>query len=345
MPQLVQISDLSKRYTPNLFSNKSLLSDSTTISFSQISVGGGYELSEVDSYTGVGSAFRVGLVQNVDTGFQTIFNFGDALTTIVNEQANYLFQMSLKVVLNNGLNLIDLIVTPFINSAPQTPFTITLNVGEMPNNKYVTFSQNINLNVDDEVDFSFEFARDSVGTPNPNATICIDGFKLEKDTYEVGGSGIPSIYTLPLNTENETGFQSRTDETNNQSLLALTDNLVSFSGILEENGGLSLLDSNAKITPIGLNDIVSVDFAFTGVVPIGTNLFLSIYLKVDGNIFRATTLPIIKGVGLDDHFSVSFILPVGADFLANGATIHVNPLVAMTIKNRYVSVTRLAKGV
>ena len=30
--------------------------------------------------------------------------------------------------------------------------------------------------------------------------------------------------------------------------------------------------------------------------------------------------------------------------MTNCATIHVNPLVAMTIKDRYVSVTRLAKG-
>lgn len=143
---------------------------------------------------------------------------------------------------------------------------------------------------------------------------------------------------------NFTGFQSRVDTTNTQTLTALTDNLISFTGTLEENGGLTLMDSNAKITPISLNDIISVDFAFTGVVPVGSNLFLSIYLKVNGNIFRATTLPIIKGVGLDDNFSVSWILPVGADFLANGAEIYINPLVGLDIKNRYVSVTRIGKG-
>lgn len=141
-----------------------------------------------------------------------------------------------------------------------------------------------------------------------------------------------------------TGFQSRVDNTNTQTLTSLTDNLISFSGTLEENGGLTLIDSNAKITPMSLNDIISVDFAFTGVVPSGTNLFLSIYLKVNGNIFRATTLPIIKGVGLDDHFSVSWILPVGADFLANGAEIYVNPEAGLDIKNRYISVTRIGKG-
>jgi hypothetical protein len=144
--------------------------------------------------------------------------------------------------------------------------------------------------------------------------------------------------------ETTTGFQSRTDESNEQTLLPLTDNLISFTGTLEENGNLDLLDTNAKITPIGLNDIISVDFAFTGVVPVGSNLFLSVYLKVDGNIFRATTLPIIKGVGLDDHFSVSWILPVGSSFLANGAEIYVNPIAGLNIKNRYVCVTRLAKG-
>lgn len=141
-----------------------------------------------------------------------------------------------------------------------------------------------------------------------------------------------------------TGFQSRVDNTNIQVLTGATDNLISFTGTLEQNGGLTLMDSNAKITPIGLNDIISVDFAFTGVVPSGTNLFLSVYLIVNGNIFRATTLPIIKGVGLDDYFSVSWILPVGSDFLANGGLIYINPSVGLTIKNRYINVSRIAIG-
>ena len=157
-------------------------------------------------------------------------------------------------------------------------------------------------------------------------------------------TGLPKINDNFTELYSFTGFQSRTDTTNTQSLTALTDNLISFSGTLEENGGLTLMDSNAKITPMSLNDIISVDFAFTGVVPVGTNLFLSIYLKVNGNIFRASTLPIIKGVGLDDHFSVSWVLPVGADFLTNGAEIYVNPVVGLTIKNRYISVTRIGKG-
>lgn len=141
-----------------------------------------------------------------------------------------------------------------------------------------------------------------------------------------------------------TGFQSRVDNTNTQTLTGLTDNLISFTGTLEENGGLTLMDSNAKITPISLNDIISVDFAFTGVVPVGSNLFLSVYLKVGGNIYRSVSLPIVKGVGLDDYFSVSWILPVGSAFLSNGGLIYVNPIVGLTIKNRYVSVSRIGKG-
>lgn len=143
---------------------------------------------------------------------------------------------------------------------------------------------------------------------------------------------------------NATGFQSRTDTTNTQTLTGLTDNLVAFSGVLEENGGLTLTDSNAKITPMSLNDIISVDFAFTAVVPLGTNLFLSIYLKVNSNIFRANTMSIIKGVGLDDNFSVSWVLPVGTDFLANGGEIYINPVVTLDIKNRYINVARIGKG-
>ncbi len=141
-----------------------------------------------------------------------------------------------------------------------------------------------------------------------------------------------------------TGFQSISDTTNIQTLTALTDNLVSFSAPFEENGGLTLMDSNAKITPVGLNDIMGVDFSFTGVVPIGSNLFLSIFLKVGGVIYRATSQSLVKGVGLDDYFSVSWILPVGASFLSNGGLIYVNPVVGMNIKNRYLSVTRIGKG-
>lgn len=142
----------------------------------------------------------------------------------------------------------------------------------------------------------------------------------------------------------DTGFQSRTDTTNTQTLTGLTDNLISFTGVLEENGGLTLMDSSAKITPISLNDIIAVDFAFTAVVPVGTNLFLSIYLKVNSNIFRANTMSIIKGVGLDDNFSVSWVLPVGGDFLANGGEIYINPVVTLDIKNRYINVARIGKG-
>jgi hypothetical protein len=264
------------------------------------------------------------------------FNLSDYSVTAP-KTGSYIFSYRLKKV--NPTDSIDFAVEIFVNGILSTETTYDNNLavnGDWTNLNWNTFAQSISLDAGDVLTFRFIMNTDLLIT-----SLYLDGLKLELDDRFLG---IPSIYSKPLVTESETGFQSRTDETNNQSLLALTDNLVSFSGVLEENGGLDLLDSSAKVTPIGLNDIISVDFAFTGVVPIGTNLFLSIYLKVDGNIFRATTLPIIKGVGLDDHFSVSWILPVGADFLSNGATIHVNPLVAMTIKNRYVSVTRLAKG-
>ena len=264
------------------------------------------------------------------------FNLSDYSVTAP-KTANYIFSYRLKKV--NPTDSIDFAVEIFVNGILSTDTTYDNNLsvnGYWTNLHWNTFAQSISLNAGDVLTFRFIMNTDLLIT-----SLYLDGLKLELDDRFLG---VPSIYSKPLVTESETGFQSRTDETNNQSLLSLTDNLISFSGTLEENGGLTLIDSNAKVTPIALNDIISVDFAFTGVVPVGSNLFLSVYLKVNGNIFRATTLPIIKGVGLDDYFYVSWILPVGTDFLANGATIHVNPLVAMTIKDRYVNVTRLSKG-
>jgi len=178
---------------------------------------------------------------------------------------------------------------------------------------------------------------------------------MAKQTIGIGtiaGDGTGDVLRIAFDKVNDnfdelysaTGFQSVSDTTNTQTLTALTDNLISFSATPEENGGLTLMDSNAKITPVGLNDIIGVDFSFTGVVPVGTNLSLSVFLKVAGVNYRSTSQPIVKGAGLDDYFSASWILPVGASFLSNGGLIYVNPVVGMTIKNRYLSVTRIGKG-
>jgi hypothetical protein len=337
MAQLVQIQQCRDEYSENILPVTALISDSSDISFTgdgAISISEDYQFSDNKS-------LKLEMpLSGIDIK-ESFFNLGSNLQKQVKYDGNYIFSLRfLNETAPSSEVLVNIKVNVFVNAILAHTFEIEKDQNDYEDFKVYTLGQSFNLSANDVVNFTFEVYSEEVAPP-PTLKLYFSGFKLELDDRFLG---IPSIYSKPLVTESETGFQSRTDETNNQSLLSLTDNLVSFSGVLEESGGLDLLNSSAKVTPIALNDIISVDFAFTGVVPIGTNLFLSIYLKVGTDIFRATTLPIIKGVGLDDHFSVSWILPVGADFLANGATIHVNPLVAMTIKNRYVSVTRLAKG-
>ena len=330
MAQVVQIQQCRAEYSENLLP----IMEDRTLTITSGMANGAVNYN-TNFHFDEGSSIKMDITSSGLNKFIN-FNLSDYSVT-ASKTANYIFSYRLKKV--NPTDSIDFAVEIFVNGILSTDTTYDNNLavnGNWTNLHWNTFAQSISLNAGDVLTFRFIMNTDLLIT-----SLYLDGLKLELDDRFLG---VPSIYSKPLVTESETGFQSRTDETNNQSLLSLTDNLISFSGTLEENGGLNLLNSSAKITPIALNDIISVDFAFTGVVPVGSNLFLSVYLKVNGNIFRATTLPIIKGVGLDDYFSVSWILPVGADFLANGATINVNPLVAMTIKDRYVNVTRLAKG-
>lgn len=161
-------------------------------------------------------------------------------------------------------------------------------------------------------------------------------------TLRAGGDMINDNFTELYGA---TGWQARVDTTNTQSLTGATNNLISFTGSLEENGGLTLMNANAKVTPIALGDAVQVDFSFTAVVPSGTDHFLNILFIVNGFVYRSNTYIFKKGVGTDDYMSVSYFLPVGAVFLANGGEFYINPDVAVTIKNRYVSVSRIHKAI
>ena len=336
MAQLVQIQQCRAEYSENILPITALISDASDISFTgdgSIVVSDDYQFSDNKS-------FKLEMPLSGLDIKESFFNLGSDLSFTAKYSGNYIFSLRfLNKTSPSIFCLLTIRVKVFINSLLTHTFEITKDRNLYELNKFYTLCQSFELDATDEVNFTFEVRSESVAPP-PTLKLYLSGFKLELDDRFLG---VPSVYSKPKS-EQITGYQSRVDTTNTQNLTALTENLISFSGTLEENGGLTLIDSNAKVTPIALNDIISVDFAFTGVVPVGSNLFLSVYLKVNGNIFRATTLPIIKGVGLDDYFSVSWILPVGADFLANGATIHVNPLVAMTIKDRYVNVTRLSKG-
>lgn len=346
MANLIQINNVSNRYSKNLFSELSLISDNTDINYNYNTVSGGYILSDVDSFSGVSKALKAEVLQNVESGFNVSFDFGDALEFIAPETGVYIYQNSIKFNSINANNntYVNFNVNVYINSVLVHTFTNEINLSDYELRKYYTFGQSFSLNDGDVVNFAFELQRDSIGTPNPNFTICVDGFKLEKNIYNIGEVGIPSFYSLPQE-EQATGYESKSDTSNIISLTADIDNLVSITSESEENGGLKLLNTNAKITPIKLGDVLIVDFACTFVTPPGTDKNVVIKLMVDGIAYRSFTYPLTKGEGNDDEFSISWSLPCGQSLIDNGAEIYINPMEAMTNKNRYISVTRIHKGI
>ena len=113
----------------------------------------------------------------------------------------------------------------------------------------------------------------------------------------------------------------------------------------QSNGGLSLLDVNSKITPVNLNDVLVIDFACTLVTPAGGDKDIDIYLKVGTVVYRGYNYKLNKGAGNDDDFSTSWSLPCGADVMANDVLIILDPSSTMNYKDRFISVTRVHKGI
>jgi len=345
MADLILIENVSNRYSENLFSSDSLISDATIITYNKNSVSGGYVLSEKDSFTGYSKALKASVYQDVTLGFGVDFDFRDALKHTAEIDGNYIFQTNFKITTENSSpsTLVDINVKMYVNTILTETFTKTIDLNSLELEKYYTLSQSFNLIEGDLVDFSFELIRPSIGIPNPNFTICFDGFKLENNTYNIGAVGIPSFYSLPKS--NNTGYQSKVDVVNTQNLTALTDNLISFTGVDSENGGLVLMDSLGKITPLRLGDTLSLDFVFSFTTPVGSDDFLSVKFKVNSVIYRAQSFSILEPTGETNYASVSFNLPVEADFLTYGGEFYVNPNVDITISNRYLQCTRTHKGI
>lgn len=142
----------------------------------------------------------------------------------------------------------------------------------------------------------------------------------------------------------ESGFESRSDTSTQPSQTAATDNPFLVTTNPESNGGISLIDGSGNITPRAIGDVLSIDVAFTAIVPAGTNLFSIVKLIVNGVVYRAQTHNLVKGIGLEDYFSVSWTVPVGSDFYNNGGTIYINPISTLLIKDRYIQVTQIHKA-
>jgi hypothetical protein len=190
------------------------------------------------------------------------------------------------------------------------------------------YFQSIELQEDDVIDFNFYAQSDTIG-----AKLFFDRFKVELDDRNLG---FPSYYTeVP---EPTTIWQSRTDTTNSQSLTANTNNLFAFAGTLDKNTDEPLISALGIVTPTKLKDTITIDYSFNVITPSGTDRFIDVLFIVNGVEYRATTIPLLKGAGNNQHVSGSWTLPVGLDFMNNAGAIYLNPNSAITINTRYISV-------
>ena len=337
MAQLVHIQQCRAEYSENILPITALISDTSDISFTgdgTVTVSNDYQFSDNKS-------LKLEMPISPTITRSTNFNLGSDLEYTAKYTGNYIFSFRMLNVTNaSNPTGLELKVNLFVNSLLIDSFLIIKDQNLYENEKFYTFSQSFNLTSYDVVNFTFETVIGAV-TPNPILKLHFSGFKLELDDRFLG---IPSIYSKPKS-EQITGYQSRVDTSNTQNLTALTENLISFSGTLEENGGLTLMDANAKVTPISLNDIISVDFTFTSINPAGTDQYINCNFVVDGVVYRSQTFPLVKGSGFEDNCSVSFVFPVTATFLTNGGEFYLYPSSETTIKNRYLAVTRIGKGI
>lgn len=189
---------------------------------------------------------------------------------------------------------------------------------------------------------TFQFQLNAVTTTETTTKIYVDGFmvNVSERNYKIAPQ-----YNSPLKTEKITGWESRSDSLNTLTLTANTDNVMQLTGTSQSNGGLVFFDSNAKIIPIGLNDLIQIDFACTFETPSGTDNMVDVKLKVGANYYRGYSYNLTKGSGVDDIFSVSWSIPCGSETISNGIELVLNPNVAVDYKERYLAVSRTHKGV
>jgi hypothetical protein len=206
-------------------------------------------------------------------------------------------------------------------------------------NEWVRFQSTNEYSLLKSDEITFQFKLDGTTTTELTTFIFVDGLMLNANTRK--NIFCPS-YVLPKESISNTGtgWQSRVDTVNTQALTGATDNLISFSGTSEENGGLTLLNSNSKVTPINEGDSIAVDFSCTIVTPAGSDNYVTVKFIVNGVVYRAFTMLLLKGSGNDDEFSISMNLPVTSDFKANGGEVYINPNIGLDIKNRYISVVK-----
>lgn len=251
------------------------------------------------------------------------FNFGTKLAFIPTLSGRYAFQFS---VYNQFLEDISFDLILYTRGTPTTyNFTITQAL------KWQTFFKDFIITDGIDYDFSFVIRQGTV----TSGTLLIGGFKLQNAyndifdfNYQRGG--------------NPTTWVQRFDGTNTPTLTASTNNIQQVQLNEEGNGYnfLSLLNTNGKVTPINVGDVLNVNFSYTVETPSGTDRFIETIALVNSVLYCAETHILLKGSGNDDFVTVSWSIPITQTIKTNGIEIALKPNANCVVKNRRITVTR-----
>lgn len=155
----------------------------------------------------------------------------------------------------------------------------------------------------------------------------------------------PDAKTIYFLEDVQYGWQRYVDTVGTQSLTGGVSSVFNITGSMSSNGGTTLINSATnKIQPNSLNDYIQIDLSFTAETPASNNHYIEVSFVVNSEIYRASTQLLVKGTGVDDTISFSFGLPVEATFLTNGGQFILKPDTNVTIKNKYISVIEIYKG-
>lgn len=288
MANLERVTDFTNKYSDNLLSTSSLFNDSPVINYN-----GNGTLNIVDGY-GISNNLKSAelyTVQNISYGIDEIFDFGSALSYNTVLDGNYIFQFSLnaKEINANPDYIVNLQLDLYIDSVLTDSFVNPLNLTDLTQEDFYTFTQSFNVIEGKNINFKFKIFAGSVGTPNPNFTLNFSGFKLELDNKQIG---TPTIYSFPINGSTELKERVIVNQSNVASTLGGTidgdkeyfiDGIVDMSGVevLVPAGGLNLKGYNLKASRLICSDDNYTMF-YSPVSGSGDVLFLDLAIEVTG---------------------------------------------------------------
>lgn len=354
MADLIQIENFINKYNDNVLSEKSLLKGDFEVNLSSNT--GSYSITNENSYSSQSNCLEFTEVQNVFTGSDVTFDFGTQLQYDVLKDASYIFQFTVyNKVANASISTpINFKLKLFVNSVLIETYIKQVDIKELEEEKYYTFAQSFLLQETDIVNFAFEFSGDSVGTPNPNFTFNVGGFKLEIDDKFIG---LPTPYSLPkIDLSAGGGWAYYVDSLATPTISvgtsftqitidALGANITDY--LPEEIKGISELFSGNKITPVNVGDDYDGRFDITIESRTGSPSWIQLIVDIsdatagDNVVFTSYiqtlgTTPYRQSTILD-FFSLT-------TFLANGGKLFMRTdSGSVTIGTRNLKISRKAR--